>query len=245
MKESFYFKHDYTAHSDPKIEKMLYKEKWAGYGLYWAILEKLAQETDKWTLECNYDSLEFTFRTNKDFIKRVIENYGLFEIKDGYFYSKRLYQNMLERQEKRKKAQDAAKARWAKEEDKNANAYANGDANGDANGMPGEERRGEERKEEERKKKEIKLENEFEKFWDLYQKKDGKPRCFKVWKRLSIKNKTKIFEKVENYVKSTPEVKYRKNPLTWLNGEHWNDEIYSSEQTRPKVKITLMQDTNY
>ena len=33
----------------------------------------------------------------------------------------------------------------------------------------------------------------------------------------------KILEVVSEYVNLTPDVKYRKNPLSWLNGKCWND----------------------
>ena len=36
---------------------------------------------------------------------------------------------------------------------------------------------------------------------------------------------------VDQYVKSTPDPKFRKNPLTWLNGKCWEDEII-----QPKIK---------
>ena len=35
---------------------------------------------------------------------------------------------------------------------------------------------------------------------------------------------------VVSYVLSTPDVKFRKNPLTWLNGKCWNDEISIYQQ---------------
>ena len=43
----------------------------------------------------------------------------------------------------------------------------------------------------------------------------------------------KICNSAIDYVKSTPEIKYRKNPLTWLNGEYWRDE---KEITKEQVK---------
>jgi len=119
MKETFYFKHDYNSHNDPKIERMIFKETWEGYGIYWALIEKLSQETGEWKLDCDYEALAFSLRTKYERIKNVIELYGLFEIKDGKFWSKRLLVNMLEREEKRQKSRDAINSRWAKVRDKN------------------------------------------------------------------------------------------------------------------------------
>lgn len=65
----------------------------------------------------------------------------------------------------------------------------------------------------------------FEVFWNLYDKREGKKECLKKWSKLSFPDIEKILAHVPNYVKSTPNPQYRKNPLTYLNGEHWYDEV--------------------
>lgn len=74
-KETFYFRHDYNAHNDPKIEDMMYEMGWYGYGLYWGILEKLAQETGTWKLRTLYGRIAFVFRVEETDVKKLIENY--------------------------------------------------------------------------------------------------------------------------------------------------------------------------
>jgi hypothetical protein len=91
-----------------------------------------------------------------------------------------------------------------------------------------EEQEQEEEKEEEQDK-EIK-ENFFETFWNLYDKKVERKSCYNKFIKLDLKVIEKIINVVPFYVKSTPEVKYRKNPETWINGECWNDEIKDSEK---------------
>lgn len=76
----------------------------------------------------------------------------------------------------------------------------------------------------------------FEKFWELYDKKEGRVKCEKKFNSLPDEIQNKIIAVVPNYVQRTPEVKYRKNPLTWLNGEHWDDES-STQPTRPKIYV--------
>lgn len=66
---------------------------------------------------------------------------------------------------------------------------------------------------------------QFDLFWDLYNKKTDREKCLRKFKTLSEKERTEIFKKVEEYVKSTPDAQFRKNPHTWLNGKCWNDEI--------------------
>lgn len=72
--------------------------------------------------------------------------------------------------------------------------------------------------------KELKK-KEFDSFWDIYDKKTGKDKCFKKWLRLKDSDVELIFSNIEKYIESTPDKKYRKDPLTYLNGQHWNDEI--------------------
>lgn len=81
-------------------------------------------------------------------------------------------------------------------------------------------------KEQETKNKEQK----FDIFWDLYQNKKGFAKCKKAFMKLDCEVIEKIIESVPKYVKSTPEIKYRKLPLTWLNGEHWNDELEAPKE---------------
>lgn len=65
----------------------------------------------------------------------------------------------------------------------------------------------------------------FDQFWDKYDKKVGRKKALQKWMKLKESDIDKILGVVDDYVKSTPDVKFRKQPLTWLNGEHWNDEI--------------------
>ncbi len=71
------------------------------------------------------------------------------------------------------------------------------------------------------------LEIEFNKFWIYYNKKTNKVKCLKKWKQLSTASKNLIREHLPKYIRSTPDKKFRKNPLTYLNNESWNDEIIS------------------
>lgn len=64
----------------------------------------------------------------------------------------------------------------------------------------------------------------FEDFWDAYGKKIDRPKCIRAWGRLSQKDREAIMGHVPRYVAATPETKYRRNPLTYLNGENWNDD---------------------
>ena len=68
----------------------------------------------------------------------------------------------------------------------------------------------------------------FNEFWELYGKKVDSKKCEAKFKKLSQSDVSSLFEKLPSYVKSTPDKQYRKNPITWLNGKCWNDEIQST-----------------
>ncbi len=72
---------------------------------------------------------------------------------------------------------------------------------------------------------EIKELSRFAEFWNLYGKKTDSKKCEAKFKKLTKAQVDLIFEKLPAYVKSTPDKQYRKNPITWLNNESWNDEI--------------------
>lgn len=67
--------------------------------------------------------------------------------------------------------------------------------------------------------------SDFNIFWDAYNKKVDSKKCKDKFLKLSNTEVEKILNVVEKYVKSTPDPKFRKNPLTWLNGKCWEDEI--------------------
>ena len=70
------------------------------------------------------------------------------------------------------------------------------------------------------------IDSDFENFWNLYDKKVGdKNKIIKKFNALKEADKTKIFESLPEYIISTPDKKFRKNPETYLNNHSWNDEI--------------------
>lgn len=46
MKETFYFRHDYNARNDSKILELRAEFGYEGYGVYWAVIETLAEGSD-------------------------------------------------------------------------------------------------------------------------------------------------------------------------------------------------------
>lgn len=81
----------------------------------------------------------------------------------------------------------------------------------------------------------------FDEFWDLYAKKSDRAKCEAKFNKLDEGQIELIFERLPAYIQSTPEVQFRKNPLTWLNGECWNDEIQGSSSNEQYTKPDWMR----
>ncbi len=64
---------------------------------------------------------------------------------------------------------------------------------------------------------------DFENFWNLYDKKIDRAKCLPKWNRLTEADRVSIMEILPTYLKANPEIKYRKNPATFLNNRSWED----------------------
>lgn len=69
----------------------------------------------------------------------------------------------------------------------------------------------------------------FEEWWCSYAKKRGRKKAEAKWNKLSAEDRKACMNATPAYVASTPDPVYRKDPLTYLNGECWNDEIIQKQ----------------
>jgi len=120
MKETYYFSHDYSPREDEKIQNLIFKLKYEGYGLYWAIVEMLYQ--NEGYLEYDCERIAYGLQVEEDKIRNIIDDFGLFNRKENYFYSPSILTRVRLRRDKSLKAQKSAKARWDKEKRTSANA---------------------------------------------------------------------------------------------------------------------------
>lgn len=73
---------------------------------------------------------------------------------------------------------------------------------------------------------ELSINLSFDDFWNAYDYKQGSLVKLKAkWQSLTVEQRKLIMSHVPEYVKSTPNKKFRKHPLTYLNNESWLDEI--------------------
>lgn len=105
-----YFPHDSDARSDDKIISLRIKHKWEGYGLYWALIEKL-RDSKNYTLKLDYNVLAFDLRSDAALIKSIINDFGLFSFTENgeCFYSKSLNMRMKPMDDKKAKLSNAGK----------------------------------------------------------------------------------------------------------------------------------------
>lgn len=65
----------------------------------------------------------------------------------------------------------------------------------------------------------------FDEFWLLYNKSNSKAAVKKKYEKIKEADRQKIKEHLPKYILSTPDKIYRKNALTYLNQECWEDEV--------------------
>lgn len=92
-KDAYYFPHDCNARNDPKLIAVRSNYGIRGYGIYFGIIEIL-REAKGYQISSKYNLLAYDLREDEKDIKNIIENYDLFIIEGGLFWSESLLQRM-------------------------------------------------------------------------------------------------------------------------------------------------------
>ena len=83
----------------------------------------------------------------------------------------------------------------------------------------------------------------FDMFWNLYDKKVDVSRCKTAFLNLTLEEMGEAIKKVKLYVESTPDKKYRKNPLTWINNKGWSSDYnFDKKKVNRYVKPKYVTD---
>jgi hypothetical protein len=133
---SYYFSHDYNAANDTKILFLRHQLGMEGYGIYWFLIEQLANAGGKLPLEL-IPVLTMQMQSTDVKVNGVVHNFGLFTVEHDEFWSERLQEHLELRNKLSEGGKNGAANRWA-----NRGAIGGGNAK--------------ERKEKESKVKEIK-----------------------------------------------------------------------------------------
>lgn len=117
-KDTFYFSHDYNARNDEKILELRASYGAEGYGIFWMIVETMA-ETENGGIKLSLiGGLSLGYGVAKDRLSMVINaclDLGLFYKSDDnepYIFSKRLLTHKELRKSLSKNGSDGAKKRW-------------------------------------------------------------------------------------------------------------------------------------
>lgn len=140
MNKSFYFPHDYNSANDHKILFLRQQLGIEGYGIFWYIVEQLAQSGGRLPLKI-IPVISMQIQTTADKVTAVIKNYELFVIEEDTFFSSRLMAHLEIRADASNYGRQGATKRWGNDP---KNRVAIGPPNGPPNAK---ERKGKEIKE--------------------------------------------------------------------------------------------------
>ena len=119
MKKS-YFRHDYNARNDIKLQSVITKHGAVGIGVYWIIVEMLYQNGGELPLDIARN-ISVAYFTDFKVVESVINDFDLFENDGNVFWSVRIRQSI----DNTKKVSDARKAasrqRWSRKQEKPEN----------------------------------------------------------------------------------------------------------------------------
>ena len=114
-KDSFWFKHDYNARNDEKILELMSEYGAEAYGIYWMIIESMAENENGCIKATLIGGLSHGFRVAKSRLLEIIQcciRVELFQEKDGYYLSNRLLRHKNERKFLSEKGKEGAKKKW-------------------------------------------------------------------------------------------------------------------------------------
>jgi len=226
-----YFKHMTSMRHDIKIKRLISKFGLEGYGLYNLIIESIVENISTESplpelSETCEDMAEF-YNGNTAKINEIVAfmlNQGLFELNEitGRVLCGKVYKFLEQSQTRSKEIRDLI-TQYKTVTDCQ---------------RPSQTKVIEQEEEQEKNKKKKRTEQEqdaqpdsddyllsFDLFWITYDKKVERSKCEKLWKKINPDTYELILTHAEEYVRSTPDKQYRKNPETYLFNKCWNDEI--------------------
>lgn len=115
-KETFYFTHDYNARNDDKILEMRSVYGAEGYGIFWMIVETMAENKNGGVKASLIGGLSLGYGIPKHKLLEIMAyciEIGLFFENDGYYYSQRLLTHKEYRKSLVEWGEEGAKKRWA------------------------------------------------------------------------------------------------------------------------------------
>lgn len=124
-KQTFYFSHDYNARNDEKILELRSEFGAEGYGIFWMLVETMAENENSGIKASLLGGLSLGFGVVKDRLNLVISKcleLKLFYEEDGYYFSNRLLSHKDYRKTLSENGKKGADLRWAGDRGGNSEA---------------------------------------------------------------------------------------------------------------------------
>ncbi len=118
-KDSYYFSHDYNARNDDKILELRLHYGAEGYGVFWMIVETMAENENGGIKASLIGGLSVAYGVAKDRLLAIIQScieIGLFYEENGFFFSRRMLTHKEIRTLYSQKGREGAEKRWKNKE---------------------------------------------------------------------------------------------------------------------------------
>ena len=204
-----YFLHDSNSFNDEKITELYLKFGYEGLGLFYTILEKLALQEKP--IKTNILKHQLNIGKKLEKCWSFLEEIDLISSNNNETFNKQLL-NFSKKYQVSKEKNAKRISQWRENQQLSENVTRSEQVRNYC-------------KVKESKVKENKQSETFEIFWNKYDKKVDRSKAEIAWSKLKESEIEKILESVDKYVLANPDIQYRKNPLTYLNGKCFNDEL--------------------
>jgi len=114
-KDTYYFSHDYNARNDEKILELRVKYGAEGYGLFWMLVETMAENENGGAKASLIGGLSLGYGVAKEKLVEFIDycvSIELFFEEDGFIFSRRMKKHKDFRLTLSEKGKEGAKKRW-------------------------------------------------------------------------------------------------------------------------------------
>ena len=216
-----YFLHDSSSFNDEKITELYLEYGYEGLGLFYTILEKLALQEKP--IKTNVLKHQLNVGKKLEKVWRFIEQIDLISSNNGETFNKQLL-NFSKKYQVSKEKNAKRISEWRENQVVSENVTRSELVRNAC-------------KVKLSKVKEINNKEEFEIFWNEYNKKVDKANTEKAWSKLTPEEVQKILANVKFYTLANPDLQYRKNPLTYLNGKCFNDEVINLKNPINQVAL--------
>jgi hypothetical protein len=234
-----YYLHDSNAFNDEKITELFINFGYEGLGLFYTVLEKLAQQEKPIKTEVLKHQLKVGKKLEKCW--KFMETLDILSSNNGETFNKQLL-NFSEKYKIKSEKNAKRISDWRNKQEVTENVTCSEQPCNSAKVKESKVNRSKVNRIEEIENEngvlilkteesfQVEIYPTFNDFWDLYDKKTGRDCCEKKWNKLTQKEKERIMDFIPKYKLSTPDKQFRKNPETFFNNKSWNDEITNNGQ---------------